>query len=245
MSGFVFRGSVALWALSNTSSLATSSPNLKLTRITIPTLSYTNPDVATQPSGQTPLGTSVGEGIEFLDGGDNRVQSLSYASGRLYLTLPTVVTDENGSRVVGAAYVVLSPTVRGSVVAGQVLNQGYLVVNGNHLLRPAAAVNAQDNCAIAVTLVGSAGGYYPSAALVPFSTFSTPTTVEVAGRGTLPEDGFTGYAAFGGSGVARWGDYNSAAAASDGSIFMVAQYIGDFLRTTYANWNTYVIHKLP
>jgi hypothetical protein len=234
---------IAVWAMSNTSSLATSSPNPTLTRIVVPTLSYTFPDVAQQRPGSTPLGTSVGEPLAFLDGGDSRVQSLSYASGRLYLTFATAVKDDNQHVVVGGAYVVLSPTYRGTTLSAQVLNQGYLIVNNNHLLRPALAVNAQGAGAIAVTLVGPS--WYPSAALIPFPASGPPSTIQVAAAGTLPEDGFAGYQAFGGFGVARWGDYNAAVMGSDGAIWMVAQYIGSFPRTTYANWNTFVTRQIP
>ena len=93
------------------------------------------------------------------------------------------------------------------------------------------------------TLVGA--DWYPSAALIPFDTFSTPTAIQVAGTGTLPEDGFTGYPDGGGFGIARWGDYSSAVATSDGAIWMVAEYIGNYPRTEFANWNTYVMRKQP
>jgi hypothetical protein len=166
------------------------------------------------------------------------VQSLTYASGELFLTLPTGVNDQNGNWVVGGAYIVLSPTYRGGVLAARVLNQGYLLVNGNHLLRPAIAVNAQGVGAIAVTLVGAT--WYPSAALIPFAPSSMPSTLQVAAPGVLPEDGFSGYPTGGGDGVARWGDYNTAVAATDGSIWMVVEYIGNYPRTVPANWNTYV-----
>jgi hypothetical protein len=121
--------------------------------------------------------------------------------------------------------------------------EGYLLVNGNHLLRPCIAVNAQGLGAIAVTLVGSA--WYPSAAVIPFQTSSVPATVEIAALGAFPEDGFSGYPIGGGDGVARWGDYNAAVVASDSSIWMAVEYIGNYPRTTYANWNTYVIHVQP
>lgn len=149
------------------------------------------------------------------------------------------MNDQNGSWVVGGAYIVLSPTYRSGVLAAQVINEGYLVVNGNHLLRPAIAVNALGVGAIAVTLTGQ--DWDPSAALIPFSTSATPSTLEVAAAGYLPEDGFTGYPSGGGAGVARWGDYNTAVANSDGSIWMVMQYIGNYPRSVAANWNTYVV----
>lgn len=242
-SSFTQNSQVALWAMSNTSSLATPSPNPTLTRTTISTLNYSPPVVASQPPGYSPLGTSQSAPTEFIDGGDCRVQALTYAGGRLYLTFPTELTDSNGRFVVGGAYAVLSPTYRSGVLTAQVVNQGYLLVTGNHLLRPAIAVNPLGVGAIAVTLVGSAGNYYPTAAFIPFSTYTTPTTVEIAAAGAFPEDGFSGYPSGGGDGVARWGDYNTAVAASDGAIWMVVQYIGNYPRTTYANWNTYIIRK--
>lgn len=231
---------VALWAMYNTSSLATPSPGVALTRVTVPTETYVAPDVATQRAGATPLGSSLvpPAPLELLDGGDTRVQALSYAAGELFLSLPTSVVDQNSRSVVGGAYMVLSPTYRGGALAAKVLKQGYLVVTGNHVLRPAIAVNAQGVGAIAVTLVGPS--FYPSAAFIPFGSSSAPSTLEVAAAGFLPEDGFTGYGVYGGDGVARWGDYNTAVAASDGSIQMVVQYIGNFPRTPLANWNSYV-----
>jgi hypothetical protein len=245
LSQFAFNGGVALWAMRNTSSMATPTPNPILSRIVIPTLAYSSPDVANQRPGPLPYGWSLtppGQ-LEFLDGGDCRVQSLSYSGGRLYLTFPTNVTDEAGHWNVGGAYVVLSPTFRNAVLGGTVVNQGYLLVNGNHLLRPAIAVNAQGRGAIAATLVGA--DWYPSAVLIPFDTFSRPAALQVAAAGAIPEDGFTGYPDGGGFGVARWGDYSSAVATADGAIWMVAQYIGNYYRTDYANWNTYVMRKQP
>ncbi len=237
--------SVALWALRNTSSLATPSPNLVLSRIIVPTLYYFAPNFATQRPGPLPYGSSFfpQRPLAYLDGGDTRIQSLSYAAAKLYLTLQTGVADENNKFVVGGAYVVLSPVFRNNLLSASVLNQGYLMMNGNHLLRPAVAVNPKGRGAISVTLTGP--DWFPSAALVPFETYATPTTIEVAAAGELPEDGFTGYPDFGGTGVARWGDYNSAVAASDGSIWLASQYIGDYLRTDFANWNTYIFRRLP
>jgi hypothetical protein len=244
---FGIANEVALWAMYNTSSLGALSPNatpsMTLTQVAVPSLAYEDPDVAEQQPGPTPLGTSLGDPLEYLDGGDPRVQSLSYAGGSLYLTLQTGVNDQNGNWVVGGAYIVLSPTFRSGVLAAKTVNQGYLLVNDNHLLRPEIAVNAQGVGAIAVTLVGV--DWYPSAALIPFAVVSTPTTIQVAAAGALPEDGFSGYVAEGGDGVARWGDYNSAIAASDGSIWMAVEYIGNYPRTPAANWNTFVIHVQP
>lgn len=245
LSEYAYTPGIALWAMTNTSSLSAGVPNPILTRVIIPSLSYSEPDVSAQRPGSLPYGSSLtprGQ-LAYLDGGDNRVQALSYAAARLYLTFPTSITDQTGRIGVGGAYVVLSPTYRGGVLTATVLNQGYLLVNGDNLLRPAIAVNAQGNGAITATLVGP--DYYPSAAVIPFYSLSTPSTLLVGGVGTLPEDGFTGYPDGGGVGVARWGDYNTAVATSDNAIWAVAQYIGTFPRSEYANWNTYVMRIQP
>jgi hypothetical protein len=69
--------------------------------------------------------------------------------------------------------------------------------------------------------------------------------LNVANIGSLPEDGFTGYPGGYGAGIARWGDYNSAVAASDGSIWMGIQFIGSAPRTEFANWQTFIVRKRP
>lgn len=188
-----FRGAgnqVALWAMSNTSSLATPSPNLTLTRIVVPTLNYTFPDVATQPAGATPYGSSLGEPLEVLDGGDTRVQALSYASAKLFLTLPTGLFDDNGHFVVGGAYIVIAPGFRNGALAAAVVNQGYLMVDNNHLLRPAISVNAKGVGAIAVTLSGP--DWYPSALNVPVAVgvpeIVFPLSVRPFGRAPAETD---------------------------------------------------------
>ena len=232
---------LAIWAMSNTGSLATAAPTLTLTETIIPTLTYVSPNAAAQRPGPLPYGSTLfppGR-LEPIDGGDNRMLAACYAGGRLYATLSTQLTDENGNSVVGAAYVILSPTFRGGVLSAFGLRQGYVLVNNNNLLRPAIAVNPQGNGAIVFTLVGP--DYYPSAAFVALNTFSTASTVQIAGPGVLPEDGFTGYE----QGIARWGDYSAAVAASDGSIWMATEYIPNAPRTQFANWGTFLIRYTP
>ncbi len=235
---------VAIWAMSNTSSLATPSPAPKLVQILVPTIAYAFPDVAVQPDGYRPYGASIGSfaPVPLIDGGDTRVLSLSYSGGRLYLTLATSALDGNGKSVVGGAYAIFSPTFRSNVLSASVLAATYLVVNGASFLRPAIAVNAQGQGAIAGTLVSPA--LYPSAAFVPVNgPFTVPSTIHVASAGTLPEDGFTGYITL--PGVARWGDYSDAVVAADGSAWMAVEFIGSLPRTPFANWDTFVMQMQP
>jgi hypothetical protein len=237
---------VALWAMTNTASLSASSASLLLTETLIPTENYAYPGVASQRSGPIPYGASLDPPgrLEFLDGNpDSRVQSLSYAGGRLFLTLPTQKTDSAGNSVIGGAWMILSPTYRSGVLAGNVLNQGYLSVTNNSILRPAVAVNASGQGAIFFTLVGP--DYYPSAAWTTIDVNSPPGAIQIAAAGTAPEDGFTGYLPSPTTPVARWGDYSTARAAADGSIWMVTEYIPGGLRSTGANWGTYIARYVP
>jgi hypothetical protein len=239
--------SLSVWAMTNTSYLDTGSASPSLTRISIPALHYSEPGNAVQRPGAIPYGSSLHPaGVEaLLDGADCRVLSVAWAYGRLYVTFGTLVVDENLRVLAGGAYVVVSPTFRGGLLAANVLNTGYLVVKNNHLLRPAVAVNAQapPRGAIGFTIVGP--DYFPSAAFVTIDGFSTGTAVQLAGPGALPEDGFTGYPGNGSQGVARWGDYSTAAVSADGSIWIVTEYIPNAPRTQFANWGTYVIQYTP
>jgi hypothetical protein len=244
-STFAYDNRVAVWALANTATLATANPSPVLTMVLVPTLTYSMPDVATQPPGPLPYGESLSPPgrLAYLDGGDSRVLSVSHARSRLYVTLATQVSDENYRSLVGGAYVVLSTGFRGGTLSASVLGQGYLIVNNNHVLRPAVAVNARGSGAIVFTLVGP--DYYPSAAFVPINTFSPAPAAQIAAAGELPEDGFTGYPEWGVQGVARWGDYAAAVVAGDGSIWMGTEYIPDAPRTELANWGTFLFRYVP
>jgi hypothetical protein len=238
---------LSIWAMTNTSSLGTASPSPTLFRISVPTLLYSSPSNVVQRTGPLTYGsTLIPPGIEaLLDGSDARVLSITYVAGRLYVTFGTEVSDGNGHLLVGAAYVIFSPTFRGGLLAANVLGEGYLITNNNSLMRPAIGVNAQGKGAIVFTLVGP--DYFPSAAFVPINAFSAGTAIHLAAAGTQPEDGFTGYPDLGfpSQGVARWGDYSAAVATGDGSIWMVTEYIPNAPRTQFANWGTFLIQYAP
>ena len=241
---------MAIYAMQNTSSLATATPNLTLTETLVQTLAYSSPPAATQPqSGPIPYGAT--QGFTFprpLDGGDTRLQSVVYSGGRLYVTLGTQVTDANNSVLAGGAYVVISLALRGGLITASALRQGYLLVNGAHLLRPAIAVDAQGRGAIVVTLVGPS--YYPSSAMVPFSAFAAGGTLQVVAQGALPDDGFSAYESLT-SFIGRWGDYAAAVLGGDGRIWLATEYIPNIVNNqyptsgAYANWGTSVMAVVP
>ena len=247
-----FANQLSLWAISNTASLQSPTPNLLLTETTVPTLAYYLPPFGvTQRSGPLTLGTDL-ELIDAGYSGDSRVLSVSYAGGRLYASLASSVFDANNIRYAGGLYVVFAPTFRGGVLGATLPSkQGYVSApNNHHILRPAIAVNAQGRGAIAFTLVGP--DYYPSAAFVSIdNTAAPPSAIQIAGAGALPEDGFTGYGPIpgcptcSGFGIARWGDYSTAVVSTDGSIWFVSEYIPDSIRTPLANWGTFIAQYLP
>jgi hypothetical protein len=237
---------IALWAMTNTSSLGNSAPNVLMTRIQVPTLAYSVPNFsAFQKNGPIPLGTDTSVyPFPFstpapIDGGDSRVQSVVYSGGRLYITWATLTTDASLHSLTGTMYAILSPAYRTGALTARLLQQGQFQVANNHLLRPAWAVNNKGQGAIVFTLSGP--NYYPSAAFVPVSLDSVGTQVQIVAPGNGPQDGFTGYD----EGIARWGDYSTAVAAADGSIWMVGQYIPNLPRSLFANWGTYVFRYIP
>lgn len=237
-------GQVALWAMSNTASLQ-SFPAPLLIQTTINSPGYLQPQSAVpQKPGPLTLGTS----LEELDAGyfsDSRVQSVVYSGGRLFVTLASEIYDANGNPAVGAVYFAFSPTLRNGLLSATApVKQGYLSVTNEHILRPAIAVNPLGQGVIAFTLTGP--DYYPSAAYVSIDlTAATPSVMQIVGAGQLPEDGFSGYPAFGGFGIARWGDYSTAVTGTDGSIWFTSEYIPNLPRTVNANWGTFIGQYVP
>jgi hypothetical protein len=71
--------------------------------------------------------------------------------------------------------------------------------------------------------------------------------VHIAGAGAGANDDHSAYAAFGGDGVSRWGDYSAAVPGDNGSIWIATEYIsGGFGYTPYlSNWGTFVGNVTP
>ena len=234
---------LALWALTNTKSLDTATPDLNLSAVVVDTQPYHFPTVpAVQKKGFHPLGASLGEPVEKLDPGDFRVISATYSSGRLWATLTSQMLDTNGVPRAVVDYFAFSPNINGPFFTATLVTQGVVSKPGASLIYPAIAVNAQQKGGIIFTLVGP--NDFPSAAFVPVNNNSVGP-IQIARAGNEPEDGFTGYRAFGGNGVARWGDYSAAAIDTDGVIWMATEYTPDIARTSFANWCTYITRLQP
>ena len=243
---------LTVWALTNTSSLNTSSPSLGLSYSVISTEAYGMPPAATQKAGPTPLRDLFNDvdPIEKLSTDDDRIFQLTYANGRLYSALTTVFLTDGPARA-GIAYFEIKPTVSAAgAVTATIPKQSYVGLTKDDVFYPSLGVNSMGDVVMTFTLSGP--DYFPSAAYVSLN--EGDSVIHLAAAGALPDDGFTGYPSLvGGNGAARWGDYQVAYSDEQGTIWLAAQYIptntginkGNNPRDTYANWGTFISQVTP
>ena len=230
---------VVVWAVSNTASLADPSPTLKLRSAIVGSEPFGVPPDAAQKSGDTELGSLVGEKQRFIATNDQRMQQAVFADGKLWSALTTIVAiGKDPNPHAGIAYFVLRPSVGSDgALKVEMDQQGYVAVANADLFYPALAVGAGGNGAIAFTLSGS--DYFPSSGFVPL-TSTGAGDVQIIAAGTAPHDGFSGYGYFGGGGSGRTGDYSAAAVDEHGAIWIASEYIPSGPRTLLANWGTFI-----
>ncbi len=240
-----FDNRIAVWAITNTKSLSKSAPTIALSFSVISSETYGQPNPAAQKAGEIPLGASVGEPEEFLNTNDDRMNQVVFADGVLYGGVNSLLKVGHAEQQ-GIAWFGVKPSFVGNTLKGRVVTQGYVAVAGADLFFPSIGVNDEGNGVIAFSLSGAK--YFPSAAYVDMILGHSLPLVHIAGAGQDPEDGFTGYLAFGGNGVARWGDY-SAAVADGNRVWFASEYIPKacpsltpttpLCRTSFANWGTF------
>ena len=263
---------IAAWALTNTASLGTDTPDVHISNVVLPSEVYGQPPDATQADGPTPLAQVVQqiEGAknpkaggsakeELLAGNDDRMNQAVYAHGQLWGAVNTVAKTETGPSHVASAFFVVSPSVDDEAIADStsLTGQGYVAVNGQNLLYPAIGVTHDGKAVYTATLSGPS--YFPSAVYATLGADGSSSAVHVARKGLGPEDGFTGYPPFGGP-TARWGDYSAAVADPDGHVWLATESINqtctldEFLadsqtcgntRTLLANWGTSFFEVTP
>lgn len=257
---------LAVYALTNTSSLASSSPDLTLTDTVVPTQTYTFPEIGMAvaqkpvPSGSrlTPLanyvatqtGTAPPEGV--LQADFDAVEQTTYTGGHLYTELSSAVSSAYSSTyqtdigTTSAEWFILSASASqgaaGVTVNSSLVNQGNVGVSGQSLLYPDVVVNGSGAGDMVFTLVGSK--HFPSAAYVAFgsSGVATKASAVVAAAGSGPEDGFTCYAYFVGPsyGGCRWGDFSGGVAVGN-TVWMATEFIPpQSYRDFYTNWGTFI-----
>ncbi|MEO6579304.1 MAG: hypothetical protein ABIO99_10460 [Candidatus Limnocylindria bacterium] len=258
---------IAVWALSNTASLATASPSVTLTNHVIASETYGQPPAVIQKDGPTPLrdllkskisvqigllGKPSSERLTLLNSNDDRMNQTVYANGQIWGAVNTVVKSPTGPTRTGIAYFIVN------AASATMARQGYVSVDTDSVMFPAVAVNASGAGVMSFTLAGP--NTYPSAAYVRLNAASGHGPVQVAKAGVGPADGFTGYISLVGGNVERWGDYGAAVADESGTIWFAAESINQacdlntFLntgftcgntRTIYANWGTWIAGVTP
>jgi hypothetical protein len=233
---------IAVWALANTSSLNSAHPRLRLSHAILQTLPYALPPKTKQKPGPHPLGRSVGEPVRPLDSGFEFPRQVSFAAGRLWTSIDTVIGPRGGPKRAGVLWLVIRPTFNRRAVGGHISRQGYLAVDTNSLLYSAVGVNARGVGAMVVSLAGPTT--FPSAAYAEIHGGRVSGPVRVMARGVRPYDAESCYRAFGGDANlargCRWGDYSAARADARGRIWMATEYIPNLPRTERANWGTFV-----
>jgi hypothetical protein len=237
---------IAVWALTNTRSLTTTSPNVRLSQATLTSQVYGFPPNMVQKDGPTPLGDSVKQKEALVASNDDRMEVAVWHGGQLWSALNTVVkTDQTGTKA-GIAWFRTTPAVStAGQVSGSVTQQGYIAASRNNVAFPAIGVGTTGKVVISYSLVGP--DFFPSSAYSVI-TSSGASSVNVIAAGQFPEDGFTGYSRLSGlpTNVARWGDYGAASPASDGSIWIASEYIKDQVRPgRLAHWATHVSRITP
>jgi hypothetical protein len=237
-----FDNRIATWALTNTSSLATATPDVHLSNAVISSEVYGLPPQAEQKAGPTPQATDLHAKENLIASNDDRMNQVVYADGRLWSGLNSAVKTPNSHVTAGIAYFVVSPSASSATgVSATVDHQGYVAATGQSTIFPAIGVRPDGTAVMVFTLTGKR--YFPTAAEVHLgSTGAVTSGIERLADGAVPADGFTGYPAFAGNGVERWGDYSAAVADSSGRVWVATEYIpGTFGYPEFiANWGTYV-----
>jgi hypothetical protein len=248
-----FDNRIAVWGLTGTASLGSASPHLNLLHTVISSESYgqVNSFGASEMSGPTPLRDALGDtdSINKLNANDDRMNQVVYAAGALWSGVNTNVSVGGETRQ-GIAWFVVEPTMDDGQLRAHMRNQGYVAVAGEDVLFPSLGVTRDGNAVMSFTLSGP--DYFPSAAYTRVG--ERGDSVHIVGAGVGPDDGFTGYAAYGGNGIARWGDYSAAVADEHGNVWLAAEYIGQTCtfaqysvdttcggtRSLLANWGTFI-----
>jgi hypothetical protein len=236
---------IAAWTMTNTSSLSSASPNVKLQYAVMKSEAYGAPPPVTQKDGPRPLGESIPAPAGKLNSNDDRMNQVVYAGGLVWGGVNTIVQTQDGSTQTGIAWFAADVHAKGGngKPDGHIKQQGYVSVNGNSVMFPAIGATASGKAVMAFTLAGP--DYFPSAAWTTLT--GGDGTIHVSGAGQLPADGFTAYVALdpGDNGVERWGDYGAAVPGPNGSIWLASEYIPDAPRTVNANWGTFITSVTP
>ena len=214
LSSLDFTGSydnrVALWALSNTSSLDAATPSVSLTHAVLASEVYGEPPPATQKVGPAPLLDCLNSGsctaagipkaetpevIEPIDSNDDRMNQVVWAGGRLWSAVGTDVLVGKNHRA-GVAWFAIEPRhLSTGRLGARVQSQGYVAFADVDAIFPSFALT--DDGRGAMVFSASGGAHFPSSAYVRFDSFK-PGAARIGGEGAAPLDSWDGYATYNG-----------------------------------------------
>jgi hypothetical protein len=263
-SGTAFTGSstdLVVWALTNTSSLNSASPNVALSNKVLTVGQYGIPPKQRQPGSGTAPTTAVPQGfclnnettVTIAGTGCWRllVSPTAHARGAEVISRP----DSNDTRMQqvmfangklwGALDTAVSPETGPSRAgvewfivnpsAGKLVMQGYLGAAGHDFTYPAIGVTPSGRGVMAFTATGDT--LNPSAAYAPIDAQvgAGAWSVVPGGEGAAVDDGFTSYKQQVGGNPprTRWGDYG-AASVDGNSIWIASEYIAH--TCGYTDW---------
>jgi hypothetical protein len=239
---------IVVWALTNTVSLKTSTPAIRLLNTTVQVDQYAVPGLSTQKAGNFPLGqcindtttptifgigcwtaifTPAGEPAHnevegTLDSSDSRVLSTTFVRGHLWGTLDTSV-NVGGKTQAGVLWYIIIPHLSSGVTA-TLVRQGHIALANNNAIYGTVAATPTGRALVGFTLVGA--DHYPSSAYVSLNGPAGPADINVIAEGQGPQDGFTEYKATTQDPPRpRWGDYGASVATGDNTIWVAAEYI--------------------
>jgi hypothetical protein len=243
---------IAVWALTNSRSLDDAVPSVKLSSAVLDSQVYGQPPDVQQKPGPAPLADAIQAGafgkagaqpLPLIAANDDRMQQVTWAGGKLWSSLNTVVKPVNGTVQSGAAWFVVTPSWNGNALGGRVFNQGYVAVSGLGIVYPSVGVNKSGKGVMSFSIGGTT--LYPSVGYVPIDAVGGTGPMTLVAQGAGPDDGFSGYQIFGGDRAGRWGDYSAAVADADGIIWFANEYIPNAPRTSLANWGTFIGKVAP
>jgi len=258
---------VQAWSLRNTFLLhfpPGPSTHFTFERQLVSSEVYGIPPDALQKIGTLPFGSANDPGVlPVLATNEQRMQQVTFADGRLWSAVTTVLRSSEDTISAGAfgdpnkaGIAWFSVAVRSTPqLRAHMQDQGYLALKNANLFFPAVGVDHRGQAAIGFSIAGP--NIFPSTGYAERNG-NHFGKVHIAGAGVNSEDGFTGYPSSYPPGMApcdfslspvqceaRWGDYGAAAIGVDGSIWLANEYIGPRPRTLAANWGTFVTHLQP
>jgi hypothetical protein len=250
---------LVVWALTNTSSLDTSTPALSLSNNVLTVNQYAIPPKQQQPGSgtlattATPQGFCINDTTTLLFNGQSGCWRLLFGGEPAHDEVIST-PDSNDTRMQQVMYAngklwgsldtALNPhgnAQRAGIAwfivkpdAAKVALQGYLGASGHDFTYPAIGVTASGRGVMAFTDTGDTTN--PSAAYAPIDALVGvgPWSDVPGGVGAAPDDGFTSYKSqVGNPPRTRWGDFGGAAVDGN-SIWIASEYIAH--SCDYTDW---------